>query len=797
MITMILAILFAVIVAIGALVGLVRGLNKSVIRLMTLVLAVAFTFILAGPVTTAVVENIKIEGQLLGDVLLSSLRSTAMVGDILDAAPLMQEAIRVAPAFACAIVVFPVVFLLLCFISWVIYLFVQKPLRKLIFQEGRQQEGEEKPAASIGVRIGKRCAGVGVGIVVGVVIFAMLMTPLYGLLSMLPATDTVDQLLDTMVQQQMLSEADAGTVKDAYAVRDSGFVKALSVVGVAPAGRAYLNNVSKIEADGQVAYLGAEFGTLLDVAQTATEGGLVSALMESNDTNALYDVLSDKVFLNALMQDMFQSKLLRAAAPEVMAIAMETVAHSMNVPATKDVVYQKMMDSVALAIQKADIDYAGIAAYEQVYGSGSGAAGVSAPRRLTTTLRMLTREAYEAEMAKLAQLEKAIAAILNGALAGDNQAFADSVAGCIVQEVKQRVAENGQDAIGAFDGASVQNAIAAIDPAELDAGEADAGQLLEKLTDKDKFETDVATVETIRASVRDSLVDALADDAKAEETAETLANVVADLVGAISAATDENGEIKAEDLDFEKIASAVTELQDSNLKDVGSSILDIVVSGDLGENDMISDVVGAVQEGYDKGEDIGGVINTAGDLLDIGAAMNGNPEENQEALVNSFTSLINNLNEYTIELLPSIFSTDTITSMGVPAEYAAATYSVVETLLTELMKLQGAADYTNEVNAILHLYDLATTGVENFTEEDIPELVTCALQSDAIYNTIISVSGSNPFGIEIPDEATRTQIADAIEEYYETHSDHSSRERALYQAVATLLGLDAEVNLGA
>jgi hypothetical protein len=87
--------------------------------------------------------------------------------------------------------------------------------------------------------------------------------------------------------------------------------------------------------------------------------------------------------------------------------------------------------------------------------------------------------------------------------------------------------------------------------------------------------------------------------------------------------------------------------------------------------------------------------------------------------------------------------------------------------------------------------------VENFTEEDIPELIACAVESDAIYNTIISVSTSNPFGIEIPDEATRTQIADAIEEYYETHSDHSSRERVLYQAVATLLGLDAEVNLGA
>ena len=41
MTTLGLTVLFAVIVAFGALVGLCRGLNKSVIRLMTLVLAVA------------------------------------------------------------------------------------------------------------------------------------------------------------------------------------------------------------------------------------------------------------------------------------------------------------------------------------------------------------------------------------------------------------------------------------------------------------------------------------------------------------------------------------------------------------------------------------------------------------------------------------------------------------------------------------------------------------------------------------------------------------------------------------
>jgi hypothetical protein len=164
--------------------------------------------------------------------------------------------------------------------------------------------------------------------------------------------------------------------------------------------------------------------------------------------------------------------------------------------------------------------------------------------------------------------------------------------------------------------------------------------------------------------------------------------------------------------------------------------------------------------------------------------------------VESFTSLINNLNPYTLELLPSIFSEETITSMGVSAEYAEATYGVVETLLTELMALQGAADYTTEVDAILQLHGLATCGVENFQEENIATLVDCALESDAIYNTIISISVSNPFGVEIPDEETRAQIADSIEDYYEAHSDGSTRERELYQAVATLLGLENEVHLG-
>lgn len=794
MVTLVLTILFAAVVAISALVGLVRGLNKSVIRLMTLVLAVILTFIIAGPVTTSAVASITIDGQTLGETLLESLRSMEMVGDILDAAPLMQEAILVMPAFVIAIVVFPVVFFLLSFVSWIVFLFVQKPLRRLIFKDSCQKQ--DAAAQPMGVRVGKRFAGLGVGIVTGLVIFAMIVAPVCGLLSMLPSADAMQELLDPMVEQELLSASDAETIQNAYTVTDSPLVNICGSLGVTSAGRAYLNAVSKIEADGQVAYLGAEINSLLAVVQTATEGGLVNALMTPDDQDALYAVLADKVFMNALMQDMFQSKLLRSAAPELMAIAMETVAQSMNVPANKEAVYNKMMDSVALAVRSADIDYAGIAAYEQANPGARAAAGVSAPLKFSSPAQTMTKEEYEAEIRKLDALKKTISTILDAAVSGDNAALTDCIADYIVQEVTSQVSANGQAVLEAFDTTSVQSVIASIDAASIDAGEGDAAQLLQQLTDREKFETDVATVETIKASVRDALKDALSDDEKAVETASTLANVVADFIGAVSSATDENGNFSTENLDFEKIANAVTELQGSTLQDVGSSVLDIVISGDLGASEMVNDILGAVKEGYENGEDIGGTINAAGDLINIGAAMNGDPAENQEALVTSFTSLINNLNEYTIALLPSILSDDTITSMGVPAELAAPVYSVVETLLTELMQLQGAEDYTNEVNAILHLYDLATTGVENFTEEDIPALVACAVESDAIYNTIVSISVSNPFGIEIPDEATRTQLADGIEESY-AQSGQTQRERDLYNAVAALLGLDAEVNLGA
>lgn len=796
MVTLGLLILFAVIVAISALVGLARGLSKAVIRILTLALAVVLTFVIAGPVTTLIAQSIQLEGMSLGEMILEAVRSIEMVGVILDSTPLMQEAILVAPAFVLSIVVFPLVFMVLSFVSWIVFLAINKPLRKWIFGETSRREDAEKFSA--GVRAGKRFAGLGVGIVTGVLIFGVIMTPVLGLFSILPSQSAMDRTLNAMVEQNYLTAVDAETVLDAYAVTDSPLVNFYGKIGVTSAGRAYINSVSKIEADGQRVYLADEFNSLLAIVQTAVEGGLLDALAASEDQNALYALLEDKPFMDQLMQDMFQSKLLCAAVPEVMAIAMESVAASMNVPANKEAVYNNMMDDVALAVKNAEIDYAGIKAYEEANATVYRLVRTAAAERTNTAADIMTQEAYEAEIQKLAELTQVISSILNKAVSGDNAAFMDSIANHIVNEVKTQAVENGQNTLENFNAASVQTVISNVNVADIDAGEGDAGKLLEQLTDQEKFETDVTTVETIKESVRESVKSALADESKAAETAGTLSTVVSDFAGVVSAATGENGELDVAKLDFDKVASAVTSLQNSTLKDVGSSVLDVVASGDLGDNSLVRDVLGAVKEGYDNGEDIGGAIGTAGALINLGSAMSGNGDAgtaNQEAMVSSLTSLINNLNDYTIGLLPSILSEDTVTSLGVPAEYFNATYSVIETLLKELMKLKGAADYESEVNAILSLYNLATTGVEKFADTDVADLVGYALRSDAIYNTLISVSTSNPFGIQIQDEATRANLVTAIEDNY-AQSGQTQRERDIYNAVATLLGLDAEVNLG-
>ena len=922
MMQLILSVLFLFIVGIGALVGLIRGMNKTIIRFITFVFAIILALCISAPITHLISDKILVEGQTLGEILLESIRSEAMIAEILDEAPLLQEAILIIPDFALAIVVLPLVFLFCIFISWVVFRFIQKPLRKIIFKENfvkhkknkeetliekteelvqatvlpeaavlnktaeiiesaSNQEAPEKTTPSRGVRFGKRMAGMGIGAVIGVLIFGIIFSPILGIFSILPENSALNEAIDAMVSQEILESELASIIKNELGIRESALFKFYGGIGISFTGKTYLAVASRIKANGQKTTLPAEFNSVFDVVQTAIEGKLFKAALNQNQ-NELFTVLSNQDFVNELMQNLLKSKLFRSAVPKITALAMETVAKSLNVPADKNAVYNNMMDDIATAVKNSNINYELIKAYEDSPVAYDDIDFTDVDSGVQTPI-VPTKEEYEAEITKIKALEEKISQIINASVSGSNETVSNMIAEQILMNIEAQVMENGANGLADFTANDVKSIVSSISENNTKSGEASLNKVLEKMNDPEKFETDLATVETISSAIFESVSNAVEDNSKSKETASTLANVVSNFAGAVSTAFNENGQIDVAKLDFEKISNAVTTLQNSTLKEVGSSVLDIVIAGDLGDNEMISNAVAAIKESYDNGENISGTINSAGALIVLGTTIN-NGSASAENIADSFRNLVQNLDETTMNMLPSILSDETFATLGVAEKHRELAYNAMESLLLELMSLKNTDNYDNEVNTILAIYDIFTqnknnlkehipnlidqalqsdvllntlykvtdetlspeiltsfgvsekaahsayaifktflnevkicrqngidayeheaftikfiynltqTNIKDITEEDIQQIANAAAQSDAVYNTLMSITESNPFGINITNEETRANLIQAIETAF-AESNKTDKDAAIFTAIARVIGLDAEINL--
>lgn len=353
MASLILWALFALAVVINAIFGLVRGLNKSLIRVVMVLTAVLLTFLVAGPITTLIADSVTIEGQTLGQMLLENVNADGSMDAFLGASPLVQELIMVVPALGISLVVFPVMFGFIKFTSWIAFLFVQKPLRKVVFKDERTKaEYKELPKKT---RVINRFAGLGVGAVTGVIIFGMLFTPLFGVFGMLPSADAVNGLMDTMVEQADMAVSDADMIKEIYGMTDGGVVSVYGAFGAKAAGKAYINSVTAVECDGVKTTLSGELGTILDLAQTVMKSDLLTNI---ENPEAIGQLLGDKEAMGDMLKAAFRSEVLSATVsgalatslglPEEMAGAASGVFDTMRGELLKldDAAYEKEVDAI-------------------------------------------------------------------------------------------------------------------------------------------------------------------------------------------------------------------------------------------------------------------------------------------------------------------------------------------------------------------------------------------------------------------------------------------------------------------
>jgi hypothetical protein len=131
--------------------------------------------------------------------------------------------------------------------------------------------------------------------------------------------------------------------------------------------------------------------------------------------------------------------------------------------------------------------------------------------------------------------------------------------------------------------------------------------------------------------------------------------------------------------------------------------------------------------------------------------------------------------------------------MGVEKEYAKIAFDVVDALLRELMELKNSANYEEEVNTVLEIYDILSAG--NIEDEQAAELVRQMLKSHVIMNTLDRVStdilsAELLISLDVPEkyaEEICTAIAACIDEMLTIRNANTEDYNAEIDAIVSML----------
>jgi len=154
--------ILALCVGLGILWGFLRGLRKSWVRLVILLIACIITVFITKPIAEALVNNLKISGgKTLGELIQDAISSSGLE-NILQSGSYFSDLINKLPIMIGSIFVFLIVFFILKYITLIIYAIVMSFIPKT----------EKK----------RRGFGALTGLVSGLLIFFMIMVPVSGLI---------------------------------------------------------------------------------------------------------------------------------------------------------------------------------------------------------------------------------------------------------------------------------------------------------------------------------------------------------------------------------------------------------------------------------------------------------------------------------------------------------------------------------------------------------------------------------------------------------------------------------------
>ncbi len=301
-IALILNIVFVVILILGFLLGMWRGVKKASINLVFSLVGVIVAFFCCGAITGAVMNiSVTVNGEpsTIGGFLASLFNGNADIQHLIEANPNIEKLIANLPYAICNVIVFIAFALAVEFVMYILY-----KIFSAIFVKKKDKEGNKLPK--------RRIAGGVVGVIKTAAVGLLMMMPLVSLIGTASdLTNTSNDIYAEQVEQNNSANGLLGGVmpNEALQVIDGLNTSAFGVIGnMFGLDNVMFDYLSSFKLDDETVYIRQEIANYNDVYSTAMQLKLIfEGKTDKKFTNINFDKLD--LTINNLLTSPVYSKV--------------------------------------------------------------------------------------------------------------------------------------------------------------------------------------------------------------------------------------------------------------------------------------------------------------------------------------------------------------------------------------------------------------------------------------------------------------------------------------------------------
>lgn len=550
----------------------------------------------------------------------------------------------------------------------------------------------------------------------------------------------------------------------------------------------------------------ADIKVFSDIFKVMVENKVFTML--GKEKTDIKNLLAQDGFISGLIEAAYGNERMQPVLDSIINTGIALVGEQLGIPENNEEIYDNLINSIADSVT------------ESLNAGNTEESQKSLENKISTAFK---DNGIEVSDELIPFISKYIVKAFEGK---DNVTKEDVIA--FFKSTTEELTKNGVTYSGSGNNSTKEPVIADVTPKisnnvrlmldEISKSAPDASQALSKIAGDIKsgnIDSKSMTIEKLQNSISSVSKEKLSEESK------RLENIVKSSVKIMENMNGKTGTDVITSLDVDALKDMIKDLQKSEiLGDSSNSLIQAVLESKqmkdsgIDGSELFEDITEA--GGLDTVADTVGVVQETVKLVDILKASNGkitDPSQKKE-LEENIKYLVENMSDSTAKLITKQITPDKLAKYGVKDPKQADAVSTIITNVLSTMsekKSLNSEEYKKETDAILHLYDVATTlsGTTKTLSDlksDLDDIVKTVLESEIICESIVKTAfdgntpKSNPLMLtsKMGDNDIKL-IVDSLNRYsdsnYSKVSDKSKFNKEL-EAIAIIFNVDVTVSNG-